>query len=164
MQKWTKLVCVIWWQLWVVEITSGCSSNSLSCIQNHEWSMTAMIMICYIYTCQILWHSQTSPLILLLQHIFGINCEVHTGQENETIDGCGHFMTTLRLLTLSVLRCHHMEGSHLQAKIKIIWLPHVRHCLIASIYFFQVTADFSHNNYHYNNIFLGKKYSQLLDN
>lgn len=53
------------------------------------------------------------PLILLLRHIFGINCEVHTGQENKTI----HFMTTLRLLTQSVLR---LQGGHLQANIKII--------------------------------------------
>lgn len=57
------------------------------------------------------------PLILLLRHIFDINCEVHTGQENKTIDGCDHFMTTLRLLTQSVLR---LQGGHLQANIKII--------------------------------------------
>lgn len=50
------------------------------------------------------------------------------------------------IIMLTILEYNHMPGSHLQANIKIIWLLYLRHCLIASICLFQVTADFSHNN------------------
>ena len=42
---------------------------------------------------------------------------------------------------------NHMQGSHLQATMKIMRLLYLRHfLLIGSICVFQVTADFSHNN------------------